>query len=87
MTMYKIVPVPTTATDLRTLLGIARTRAEYGVALQAPVANVDNINFGDISSQPAYIQPGGNSDVLPVNALDGLYIVGTSGDNVIVMIF
>jgi len=85
--MFKVVPVPTTPTDLRTLLGLARTHCDNGVALQTPVANVADVNFGDISAQPGYIPPGGSSDVLPVNRLDSLYIVGTTGDNVIVMIF
>lgn len=85
--MYKIVPVPTTPTDLRTLLGIARTHCDSGVALQAPVANAADVNFGDASSQPAFVPSGGSSDVLPINALDSMYIVGTAGDNIIVMIF
>lgn len=87
MTMYKTVPVPTTPTDLRALLGIARTHCDSGVALQAPVTNAADVFFGDVSNQPGFIPPGSSSDVLPINALDSLYLVGTSGDNIIVMIF
>lgn len=85
--MFRIIPVPTSPTDLRTLLGIDRTHCDNGVALQAPVGNAADVNFGDVSSQPAFVPSGGSSDVLPINALDSLYIVGTVGDNIIVMIF
>jgi len=85
--IFKTIAVPTTPTDLKTLLGVAQDRCEYGVALQAPAANVVDVNFGDISAQPGYIPPGGSSDVLPVNRLDSLYIVGTTGDDIIVMVF
>ena len=85
--MFKTIAVPTTPTDLRTLLGLARKHCDNGIALQAPSANVQDVNFGNVSQQPAFIPPGGSSDVLPINALDSLYLVGTSGDNIIVMIF
>lgn len=85
--MFKIIPVPVAATDLQTLLGVAQIRADHGIALQAPIGNVADVNFGDISSQPGFIPPGGSSDVLPINRLNSLYLVGTSGDSIIVMIF
>lgn len=85
--MFKIVAVPTSPTDLQTLLGTAKVHTDHGIALQAPVGNVADVNFGDISSQPAYVPSGGSSDVLPINRLSDLYIVGTAGDNIIVMIF
>ena len=85
--MFKIIAVPTTPTDLRTLLGIARTHCDNGIALQSPASNAAVVNFGDVSMQPAYVPSGGNSAVLPVNSLDSFYIVGTSGDSIIVMVF
>lgn len=85
--MFKTIPVPTSPTDLRSLLGIAQTHTDHGVALQAPVTNAADVFFGDSSNQPAYVPPGSSSEVLPINALDSLYLVGTVGDNIIVMIF
>ena len=85
--IFKTIAVPTTPTDLKTLLGVAQDRCEYGVALQAPATNAAVVNFGDKGSQPAFLPSGGSSDVLPINRLDSLYIVGTSGDDIIVMIF
>ncbi len=85
--MFKVIAVPTSPTDLRTLLDIAQVRADHGIALQAPVGNVADVNFGDANSQPAFVPPGSSSDILPFNRLDSLYIVGTAGDAIIVMIF
>lgn len=85
--MFKTIAVTATPTSLFELLDIAQERCDHGVALQAPVGNVDNVLFGDSANQPAFVPPGGSSDVLPINRLDTLYLVGTVGDDIIVMIF
>jgi len=84
--LVRTLAVPTTATNLATFLGDATIRGK-GVALQAPAVNAENVFFGDAAMQPAFVPPGGSSDVMPIAVLSDLYLLGTVGDNVIVMVF
>jgi len=85
--MFKIVPVAATPSSVRTLVGDGISRHTKGIALQAPLTNAANLYFGDKNQQPAFIPPGASSDVMPVDSTGDLHILGTVGDDVIIMIF
>lgn len=83
--LARTIAVPTTPSNLYTLLGLAH--CDRGVALQTPSTNAAPVYFGDQGQQPAFIPAGSSSDVLPVNSLSDLYILGTSGDSIIILVF
>jgi len=85
--MFRQLAVPVTATNLYAFLDSAQIRCDKGVAFQAPLANVANVYFGDSASQPGFISPGSSSDVLPINRLDSIFLKGTLGDLITVMVF
>ena len=85
--IFKTVAAPVTPTSAYELLGGPETRTQFGIALQAPSTNAAVVNFGTKSRQPGFIPAGSSSDVLPIHSLKDLYLVGTSGDDVIIMVF
>jgi len=85
--IFKIVDVPTTPTNVYTLLDGPEKRSQFGIALQAPSTNAAVVNFGSKGAQPGFIPAGSSSEVMPIHSLKDLYLVGTSGDSVILMVF
>ena len=84
--LTRTVAVPTSASSLADLLDRVSERME-AVALQAPATNAANVFFGDLGTQSAFIPPGSSTDILPIKSTRGIGIKGTSGDNLIVVLF
>jgi len=84
--IFQTVAVPTTPKSVYELLGNQQSRC-VGIAMQTPSTNAANVNFGTVSAQPGYIPGGNSSDVLPIRNTKDLFIKGTSGDSVILMVF
>jgi len=78
-------PVPTTPTNLPTVLGNVITQGS-AVGLQAPEANANTIYFGDKNAQPFELRPEANA-LLPINSIKDVYIRGTLGDRISVGLF
>ena len=78
-------PVPTSKTNLYTLLGAEICHAS-AIGLQAPEANTNTIFFGDHAAQTFELRPEANA-MLPVTNTKDVYIKGTSGDNISVGLF
>jgi len=85
--IFRTVAVPTTPTSIYELLDGPETRTQFGIALQAPSTNAAVVNFGNAGRQPGFVPAGSSSDVLPIHSLKDLYLVGTSGDDIIIMVF
>lgn len=79
------VAVPTTAQSLKELLNDPPLRTT-SIGFQAPIANTETIFFGDKSVQPAELKPEGSA-LLEVSTFDSIYIKGTSGDKLTVLLF
>lgn len=77
--------VPTTPKSIPDLIGQSLTQAS-GLGLQAPEANANNIFLGDKNVQTIELRPQANA-FLPINSIRDVYIVGTSGDLINVVIF
>lgn len=77
--------IPITATSLSALTGRANLKDE-NIILQAPASNANSVFFGTHAHQPAFILPGGAASLEDVNAPD-TYVVGTSGDEIIVLVY
>ena len=58
-----------------------------GLIIQTGKVNVDDLYFGDLSQQLAYILPATNTDVLPIKDLDAFYIRGSVGDSLLLLLF
>ncbi len=79
------VPVPTSPTSLAVLLG-SLPRHTKTVGIQAPSANVDTVFFGDHKGQPLELRPEASGS-LPVATFKEVFIVGSSGDKLSVVLF
>jgi len=86
MELAKQYAAPTTATSLATLCG-GDLKYSKGIALQAPQANAANLYFGTQFKQPIFVNPGGSTAVMPISSLSDIYVLGTSGDFINVIIF
>lgn len=78
------VAVPTAPTSVKTLISTEINKVA-DLILQAPAANAQNVFFGNKAAQPGFIVPGG-STVLEEVSLANTYLLGTAGDNIIVMV-
>jgi len=56
------------------------------IGLQAPESNAQIVYFGDQHTQPFELRPEANA-FLPVANTRDLYLFGTSGDNISVVLF
>ena len=79
------VDVPTTAKSLAKLLG-SLPRHTKTVGIQAPSANTDTVFFGDHKGQPLELRPKA-SGTLPVTGFKEVFIKGSSGDKLSVVLF
>lgn len=81
----KKVSVPTTATPLSTLLEKFPRHTGY-VGLQAPEANAQAVFVGDKTEQPIELRPGHSGNLGTVSWQE-VYVLGTSGDFLTVVLF
>ena len=79
------INVPTVKAELFTELGIDNRHVD-SIGLQAPAANSADINWGDTNTQPAFLPPG-ESVLLPIRNAKDIFLVGTSGDTLVVILF
>lgn len=79
------VDVPTMPTSLSKLLG-SLPRHTKSVGIQAPSANVDTVFFGDHKIQPLELRPEASGS-LPVATYKSVFIRGTTGDKLSVVLF
>lgn len=84
MKFAKLVAVPTTPKSIAELADVD-LRKVSDLILQAPTANAAVVNFGTQSAQPGFINAGATA-VLEEVSLHNTYIVGTGGDNIIIMV-
>lgn len=79
------IEVPTAATSLLSLLA-NNLRTTAAIGLQAPASNAGTVFFGDQHIQPFELRAKANA-FLPVNITNPLYIRGSSGDRLSVVLF
>jgi hypothetical protein len=79
------VPVPTTPTSLSTLVD-KLPRHTKTIGLQAPAANAQTVFFGDKVVQTLELRPRASGS-LPVTSFKEVFVVGTSGDFLSVVLF
>ena len=81
----KSVDVPTTPKNLSTLIGKAMRHTKE-IGLQAPEANAQTVFFGDKEVQPFELRPQASAS-LPVVSFKEVFVVGTSGDKLSIILF
>lgn len=81
----KSIDVPTTPKSIASLLG-KLPRHTKTVGLQAPEANVETVFFGDKDNQPLELRPKASGN-LPVTSFKEIFVVGTSGDKLSIVLF
>ena len=77
--------VPTISTSIPDIIG-AGIEQSSSVALQAPAANISTIFFGGKNEQPFELRPEANA-LLPINQIKDVFILGSSGDRISIVIF
>jgi len=77
-------PVPTDPTSIMDLFSFS-DGAMQEVIIQAPEANAANLYIGTKSAQPGFIKPGGSATI-QADSMKNTYVVGTTGDDVIVLV-
>ncbi len=71
------VRLPAVAASLFELTGVKRCQH---IAFQAPTTNANTAYWGDPSMQPFFVESSGSTELMPIPNLESLYIKGTAGD-------
>ena len=82
----KSVAVTVAAQSLAALLNIAETRVN-GIALQAPATNAASVFFGGSDAQVAELAVDSSYDNMPVKSTREVFVRGTVGDTLTVILF
>ena len=84
--LTKSVAVTVAPQSLADLLNIAATRVN-GIALQTPATNAASVFFGGSDIQIAELAADSSCDNMPVKSTGEIYVRGTVGDTLTIILF
>ena len=80
-----IKAITETPVSLHTLMGDS-PHCDY-ILMETPAANAAVVNFGGPDGQPATLAAAGEKIILAIQSLKNVWVKGTTGDDLIIMVW